>query len=71
MGGGLGLAKFILILMIPLAIIHGRRFGDNPTTFHGQMRAAVFDDSLSGALIGKAGSWLMITPVSHTGGTKS
>lgn len=69
-GGGLGLVKFLLILMIPLAIIHGRQFGDNPTTVHGKIRVAVFDASLSGGLVGKAGGWLMIGPVSNTGSGK-
>lgn len=69
-GGGLGLVKFLLILMVPLALLHGRRFGDNPTTLHGKLRAAVFDHSLSGATIGKAGAFLLIKPVGHTGGAK-
>lgn len=69
-GGGLGLVKVLLILMIPLALLHGRRFGPNPTTFHGKLRAAVFENSLCGAAVGKVGGLLLIKPVGHTGGSK-
>lgn len=65
-GAGLGVIKFMLILMIPLALIYGRRFGDKPTSFHGRMKAGIFDNSLSGALVAKAGGWLMFKPVSNS-----
>jgi len=69
-GGGLGLMKALLILMVPLALLHGRHFGPNPTTLHGRMRAAVFDHSLSGAALMKTGGLLLIKPVGHTGGAR-
>lgn len=70
LGGALGAVKYLLILLIPLAIIHGRRFGDNPTSLHGKTREAIFERSLSGALVAKAGGWLLIRPVAHTAGGK-
>lgn len=69
-GGGLGLVKWLLILMVPLALIHGRRFGPNPTTLHGKLRAAIFDNSLGGYAVAKAGGFLLIEPVGHTGGAR-
>jgi hypothetical protein len=62
--------KFLLILMVPLALVYGRQFGANPTTFHGKLRAAVFENSLCGFALSKAGGFLLISPVSHSGGAK-
>jgi hypothetical protein len=70
-GGGLGLTKFLLILLIPLAIIHGRRFGEKPTTIHGKTSKVIFVDSFSGALLTKAGGWLLIKPVSNAAAGRS
>lgn len=68
-GGGLGLVKWMLILMVPLALLHGRQFGGNPTTFTGRLRASVFENSMAGQAISKAGGLFMIKPVGHTRGS--
>jgi len=71
LGGMFGLIKFMLILMVPLAIVHGRSFGKNPDSFHGKMKEGIFENSLGGYAVSKAGGWLLIKPVGHRGGTKS
>ena len=69
-GGALGLVKLTLILILPLASLHGRQFGPNPNTLSGNLRASVFERSLAGYAISHAGAWFMIKPVGHTGGTR-
>lgn len=71
LGGTFSLLKFLLILMVPLAIIHGRQFGKNPDSVHGKVKVAIFEDSLSGYGVSKVGGWLLINEVGHHGGTKS
>jgi hypothetical protein len=72
-GGVLGMVKFILILMVPLAIIHGRKFNEAQinNTLHGKLYASVFQQSLSGSAISKVGSFLLIDPAAHTAATKA
>lgn len=73
MGGVFGSLKFLVLLTIPLAIIHGRLFSESQinNTTHGKIYASIFQQSLTGSAIGNFGSFMLIKPAAHTAATKN
>lgn len=71
-GGLMGSLKLVAILMVPLAMIHGRLMTENQmnNTLHGKLYAGVFQQSLSGTAIGKVGGFMLIKPAEHTAATR-
>ena len=61
-GGALGTLKSLCILMIPLALLHAHKVPDlaNPKGIRDQLHAQIFERSLAGAAIEKAGGFMLI-----------
>lgn len=72
-GGVFGSLKFVVFLMIPLAIIHGRKFTESQinSSTHGKIYASVFQQSMTGSAIGNFGGFMLIKPAAHTKATKA
>ena len=72
LGGVFGSIKLVLILMIPLAMLHGRLFNEQEinNSLHGKAYAGVFQQSMSGAAIAKVGGFMLIKPAAHSEATR-
>ena len=72
-GGVFGSLKFLMLLMIPLAIVHGRKFSEAQIngTAHGKVYAGIFQQSMTGSAIANFGSFMLIKPAAHTQATKA
>lgn len=61
-GGALGLFKCFCLLTIPLAVLHAHKVPNpaSPQGFRDRLHVQVFDRSLAGAALEKAGAFLLI-----------
>lgn len=66
-GGVFGALKFFCLLTIALAFVHARKVADpaDPRTFHETLHVQIFDRSLAGAALEKAGAFMLIPASSN------
>ena len=66
-GGAFGALKFFCLLTVPLALVHARKVPDpaDPRTLHETLHVQIFDRSLTGAALEKAGAFMLIPASSN------